>query len=276
MAARTQSISSRVVGEVIAGVLFAGVLAASGCGQAENLSEASKQRPVTIRVLAASSLADVLPQLVAAFRRTDPAVRVEASTGPSSALVAQVDAGVDADLVITADRDTALAARPKGGPAPAEVATNVMVIGVPKGNPGNVRSLTDLGRTDLLVGWCAPQVPCGRYSRRIVDLAGVRPAVDTEEPDAKSLVAKIAAGDLDAGLVYRTDVRANSPEVRAIAIPQAASVPVRYFAVDLHGGRRASEGRRSPEGRRAAADAFTAFMLAGGRPIFTAAGFGAP
>ena len=36
--------------------------------------------------------------------------------------------------------------------------------------------------------------------------AGVTPSIDTNEPDVRALLTKIAADELDAGIVYVTDV----------------------------------------------------------------------
>jgi molybdate transport system substrate-binding protein len=217
-------------------------------------------------VVAASSLADVLPDLVDGFRSTRPNVTVETSTGASTALVEQVRAGVPADLVLTADRETAEAAKvlpgnTSGAGAPEPFATNTMVIAVPAGNPGEVRTLEDLSNPDLLVGLCAPQVPCGKYARQLLADAGVTPSVDTEEPDARSLMAKIASGDLDAGLVYRTDVLAAGPTALEVSVPDATKVPVTYFAVERTKGTSAE---------------FVNYLQGPGKKVLKAAGFGLP
>ena len=227
--------------------------------------------PVTVRVLAASSLADVLPDLVAGFRKGRPDVAVETSTGASSALVEQVKAGVAADVVLTADRATADAANLAGAVAPEPFATNSMVIAVPAGNPGNVLGLTDLEHPDLLVGLCAPQVPCGKYARQLLKDAGVTASVDTEEPDARSLMAKVASGDLDAGLVYRTDVLAAGPTALEVNVPDAAKVPVTYFAVERTNGKGAAAETRAATGSE-----FVDYLRGPGRKVLRAAGFGVP
>lgn len=226
-------------------------------------------------MLAASSLAGVLPDLVVGFRKEHPEVVVETSTGASTALVEQVRAGAGADVVLTADRSTAADAaavgeRPNANgvgvnratmPSPVPFATSTLVLAVPADNPGQVRTLAALSDPELLVGLCAPQVPCGKYARQLLEQAGATASVDTEEPDARSLMAKIASGDLDAGLVYRTDVLAAGRTVRAVDLPGAAQVPVTYFAVERTGG---------------AGTDFVAYLQGPGQKVLAAAGFGAP
>ena len=264
--------SRRTSRHVLVAVLLAALVAsASACGRTSSGAAPSSTspdpvaRPAVIRVLAASSLANVLPDLVAGFRRRHPDVTVETSTAASSALAEQVRAGIEADVVLTADRATADAAAGlvAGGlsraPTPVLFATNTMVIAVPAGNPGEVRSLSALADPDLLVGLCAPQVPCGKYARQLLANAGVAASVDTEEPDARSLMAKVASGDLDAGLVYRTDVLAAGPTALGVDVPEASKVPVTYFAVRRSAG---------------AADEFVDYLRGPGQRVLASAGFG--
>jgi len=278
-----RSASSALLRAVAAGLLAGFVVVVAACAGSSSRSTTSNPAdgaapsstvvapPTSIRVLAASSLASVLPDLVAGFRTSNPNVTVETSTGASSAIVEQVRAGVAADVVLTADQASAEAASRAGAtqsdasrsvPAsPVPFATNTMVIAVPAGNPGEVRTLEDLSNPDFLVGLCAPQVPCGKYARQRLTDAGVTPSVDTEEPDARSLMAKIASGDLDAGLVYRTDVLAAGPTALVVPVPGTAKVPVTYFAVERTQGAGAE---------------FVDYLRGPGRTLLKAAGFGLP
>ncbi len=95
-------------------------------------------------------------------------------------------------------------------------ARNRVVLAVPAGNPAGVRGLEDMGREELFVGTCAPGVPCGDLARAVLSAAGVELQTDTNEPDVRALLTKLAAGELDAGLVYATDVRAAGGAVAAI------------------------------------------------------------
>lgn len=254
---------------MLAVVLLALGALTAGCGSGGRSTQPTPQSgtgPGTeeVQVLAASSLAPVLPALVDGYLGRWPDATVASSTGASNALVEQVRAGAPADVVLTADRataDRAAAALGAAARAPEAVATTTLVVAVPAGNPGEVRTLADLSRPDLLVGLCAAQVPCGGYARRLLRQEGVAAAVDTEEPDARSLMAKVASGDLDAGVVYRVDARAAGAAVSVVEVPSAATVPVTYFAV--------SNGTRP-------AAAFVSFLLGPGRGVLTDAGFGVP
>lgn len=195
---------------------------------------AAPEAPLT--VLAAASLG-------AAF--TDGAVagpggRAAFSFAGSQQVVAQLEAGAPADVVATADpemMDRLVDAGLVG--TPRVFATNRLAIAVAPGDPGRVAGLADLGRPGLKVVLADPAVPAGRYSRQVLDRAGVRVRPVSLELDVKAVAAKVAAGEADAGLVYATDVA--GPDRRDIA--GADDVVARYSAAVVEGTRRAAAAR---------------------------------
>jgi molybdate transport system substrate-binding protein len=184
----------------------------------------------TVTVLAAASLTDAFTTLGRTFEDDHPGTTVELSFGPSSGLATSIVEGAPADVFASAS-PTAMADVVAAGAAdgdPTEFARNVLEIVVPAGNPGGVRGLADLARDDLLVGLCAPDVPCGEVAARVLDDAGVTPATDTEEADVRALLTKVSEGELDLGLVYQTDVRAAADDVEGIPLPDGVPAGTRY------------------------------------------------
>ena len=153
--------------------------------------------------MAASSLADVT-EIV--FEGRDGVTPVIAG---SSTLVAQLAAGADADVLITANSATMEQAASEGSVhgEPVLIAVNTLVLATPAGNPGGVTGLTDLARGDLLIGLCATEVPCGELAHQALGEAGIAPAPDTLELNVRALASKLSLGELDAGLVYATDAK---------------------------------------------------------------------
>lgn len=175
----------------------------------------------TVTVFAAASLTDAFDDLAAAFEDTEPDVDVALSYGGSSSLRAQLEDGAPADVFASADDADA------GEP----FATNQLQIAVPVGNGAGVTGLADLADADLLIGLCAEQVPCGRFAREALANAGIAPSIDTNEPDVRSLLTKVEAGELDAGIVYATDVRTG--DVDGVDIPAAVNVTLTYPIASL-------------------------------------------
>ena len=183
-------------------------IVAAGCG--------STAEDGDVIVMAASSLTDVVEIVFEDRDRVTPVI------AGSSTLVAQLAAGAEADVLMTADAATMQRAVAEGSVQgePVLIATNTLALATATGNPGRVSGLADLARRELLVGLCAGEIPCGALARQALDEAGIAPAVDTLEPNVRALVAKISLGELDAGLVYVTDARAarlatvDAPELR--------------------------------------------------------------
>lgn len=221
----------------------------------------------TIRVFAAASLTDAFGEIAEAFEDSEPGASVELNLAGSSSLREQILQGAPADVVATANPsvmdelvDAAAVERPE------PFATNSLQIVVPAGNPGGVDTLGDFADADLLVGLCAVEVPCGEFARRVLSLAGVVPALDTNEPDVRALLTKVEAGELDAAIVYTTDVLAAGDGVEGIEIPEMQNAVARYPIAIV-----------SETGDRSTAEAFVAFALGEtGQRILREHGFGTP
>ena len=183
-----------------------------------------------VLVSAAASLTDAFSEMEAAFEAANPETDVLLNTGGSSALREQILAGAPADVFASANMsnmDQVVDAGEVEGEL-AIFARNRLEIAVPRANPGSVAGLADFARDDLLIGLCAESVPCGDYGRRTLQNAGVIPAVDTEEPNVRALLTKIEEGELDAGIVYETDVTSSDGGVEGVAIPDDVNVYADY------------------------------------------------
>ncbi len=233
------------------------VLLLAGC-----TSDPAEPEQREVVVLAASSLTEVLTGLAASYEDSHPGVEVVLSFGASSALAQQVASGAPADLFAAAS-PAAMQVVLDAGQArgePRVLARNRLEIAVPPGNPGSVRGLADLARPELDVALCAAQVPCGAAAVRVFAAAGLEPAADTLEQDVKAVLAKVRLREVDAGLVYVTDVQAAGADVEGVPFPEAAKAVSDYPAVVLRGGENAGAAQElldllaSPEGR----EAFTA------------------
>ncbi|HEX2314276.1 MAG TPA: molybdate ABC transporter substrate-binding protein [Thermomonospora sp.] len=236
--------------------------AVAGCGGSGGASSR------TLTVLAAASLTEAFTGLGEAFERSHAGVDVRFSFGGSSTLARQITEGAPADVFAAASPATmrpVADARLTSG-APRTFARNRLVIAVPPGNPGRVRTLRDLARRGLKVVLCAPQVPCGAAARTALDVAGAKVTPVSQEQDVKAVLTKVRMGEADAGLVYRTDVRAAGARVEGVEFPESARAVNDYPVAAL-------TGAPQPEPARA----FVALVLsAEGRAALTRAGFEVP
>lgn len=246
-------------------------LGVTACSSASEAPAADPLPPRTgdvsgrVTVLAASSLTDVFAELADGFRADHPGVDVVLSFAGSSSLVSQVRQGAPADVLATASSATMRQVTDEGlsSGRPEPLARNVLEVVVPAGNPGGVEDIGDLADPDLSVALCAAQVPCGAAAQQVLENAGVEASPATLESDVRAVLTKVALGEVDAGLVYATDVRAGGDRVTGIPIPGAEQAATEYQVTVL-------EDAPNP----VAARAFVAHVLSEeGRAAFDAAGF---
>jgi molybdate transport system substrate-binding protein len=218
-------------------------------------------------VSAASSLTNAFGEIALAFEATHPDVDVVMNLAGSSTLSEQILQGAPADLFASADQknmDKVASSKLVEG-TPQVFARNSLTIAVPTGNPGNVTGLDDFGNPDLLIGLCAAAVPCGDLARQALEMASVEAMVDTNESDVRALTTKLELGELDAGIIYKSDL-VGSSGLEEIVISQEVNVTTDYPVAVL-----------SRSTNRDVADEFVKFLLSPeGQGILARFGFDAP
>ena len=149
---------------------------------------------------------------------------------------------------------------------PTLFAANSLEIIVRKGNPSKIASLSDLSKSGLIYVTCAPEVPIGKYSAQVLQKAGVTITPASFEPDVKGIVAKVSAGEADAGIVYSTDIRATKRAADGVAIPANLNVIAKYPIAAIF-----------KSGNNTAAEAWIAFVTGtAGQSILKSYGFTSP
>jgi molybdate transport system substrate-binding protein len=179
----------------------------------------------TITVFAAASLSETFELLATEFEQRHPSAEVVLNFGGSAGLAAQVIDGGPADVLATADEPTMEKAVDSGAATtPVIFTSNTLEIAVPAGNPAGVDQLADFADESLAIALCDPSVPCGSAAQVLFDTFGITPSPDTLEPDVKSVLTKVELGEVDAGLVYVTDVIAGGDAVEGVEVPEALSL----------------------------------------------------
>jgi molybdate transport system substrate-binding protein len=225
------------------------LLAAAGCGEKSEPTGASGGGD-TLTVSAASSLKDALD----AYAKDFPGATVRAQFAGSDELAAQIEQGVTPDVFASANTKLPEQLYTEGlVEKPRVFAGNELVIAVPASG-ARVHGIDDLGRSGIKLAIGAKTVPVGSYTRDVISrldagrakavLANVR----SEEPDVKGVVGKISQGAVDAGFVYRSDVRAAGDELEAIALPSVLQPKVACGAAVVKGSEHVALARRYIDG----------------------------
>lgn len=222
-----------------------------------------------VLVLAATSLTSSFTELAARFEEEHPGVTVDLSFGASSALATQVvEGGAPADVFASASAATMhqVVAAERADGAPVLFARNELAIAVPPGNPARIASLRDLARQDVSVALCQVEVPCGALAEAVLAAAGVEITPVTREADVRATLAKVMLGEVDAGVVYVTDVLAAGGDVDRVPIPGDVNAATDYLVAAL---------TRAPN--PVAGRAFLAYVLSDeGAAVLASAGFARP
>ena len=201
-----------------------------GDGTSASTSSASSGDGLSgsIVVLAASSLTESFTTLGKTFESEHPGSKVTFSFAASSELVSQIEGGAPADVFASASPATMQqVAGAVAGDAPVFV-RNSLEIAVPPGNPAKVTGLEDFADKSLTIALCAPEVPCGVAATKVFEIAKITPAPDTLEADVKATLAKVTLGEVDAALVYKTDVQAAGDKVKGVEIPENQNASTSY------------------------------------------------
>ncbi|WP_433034467.1 molybdate ABC transporter substrate-binding protein [Actinomycetospora sp. CA-053990] len=208
---------------VLAGLAAALTLGVAACGGSG--SEQQAPPPRTLTVSAAASLTSVDNQLKPQFEQANPGVTVQFNFGGSDTLAQQVVQGAPADVLATASTKTMQTAQQAGRiqGEPVTYATNKLQIAVQPGNPKQVVDLSSLVGPQVTESVCAPAVPCGAATEAAERAAGVTLDPVSEEQDVRSVLQRVTTRNVDAGLVYVSDVRSADGQVQGIDFPQATA-----------------------------------------------------
>lgn len=243
----------------------AAVLTLGACGGPDPGASASPGEGLggTLTVFAAASLTDVFTDLGNRLTADHPGLDVRFNFAGSSALATQITQGAPADVFASANEQQ-MAVVVEAGLAegePVAFTSNVLRIAVPAGNPAGVTGPADFAREELALAVCAPQVPCGAAAEEVFAAAAVAPRPDTLEEDVRAALTKVELGEVDAALVYASDLVSAGDAVEGIAFPEADAAlndyPIGTLAVAPNPEAAAAfvDLVRSPEGQRALADA---------------------
>lgn len=243
------------------------LVALAGCTPAAGTTTTPSAPSATIIVFAAASLTETFTRLGAQFEVAHPGTRVVFSFGPSSTLATQINQGAPADVFASASTKNMNDVVTAGHAAhPTIFARNVLTVAVPVTNPAGVTSLADLAGSSVKVALCQAAVPCGMLADRVLANASLAVTPVTREADVKAVLTKVTLGEVDAGLVYVTDVKAAGNKVRGIEIPAEVNESTDYPIATL-----------TASSHRADGQAFTDYVLSReAEQVFTEAGFTAP
>lgn len=201
------------------------------------LSSALSAPAVTaeIQVFAAASLTDALQEIAAAYEKAS-GDKVLLNLGASSALARQIQEGAPADLFFSADEAKMDGLEKRGlvlKGTRRSLLSNTLVIVVPADSNLKISSANDLATSKIrALALAEPQsVPAGIYAKeylRAKKLWGkvINKTIPTE--NVRGALAAVESGNVDAGIVYKTDAQISKKVKIAFEVPAADGPKISY------------------------------------------------
>lgn len=232
----------------------------AGCSAAPASTASS---PSSVTVFAAASMKPTFTTLGKTFEAAHPGTTVTFSFAGSQALAEQLTQGAAADVFASANAANMKTVTDAGlaSGAARDYATNTLEIAVPPDNPAKITSFQDLAKPGVKLVVCAPAVPCGAATQKLEQVTGVTLSPVSQEQAVTDVLAKVEAGEADAGLVYTTDVIAAGDKVLGIPFPESSQAINTNSIVALKDGPQAALGQQfvdlvlSEEGQKVLHDA---------------------
>lgn len=209
---------------------------------------AQERATQTLTVFAATSLTDVFEALRDEFLQVNADLDILLNFSSSSTLAAQLNQGAPADVFASAnERQMELVV--DGGFVDEDdvqiFAHNQLVLITPGDNPADLDSIRDLAGEGILLVLAAEGTPIRGYTDDMFTSHGAEYGAEfvddvylnlvSEESNVRQVVTRVALGEADAGIVYRSDViGAAGGQLQAIEIEaahnQLASYPIAVLA----------------------------------------------
>lgn len=203
----------------------------------------------TLIVFAATSLTAPLEVAGATFHEAFPSLELAFQFAGSQQLRTQLEEGAQADVFASADQEQMQAAVDGGLADPDQVrglSSNQLVVVLAEGNPAGIEAIADLARPGLKLALADPSVPVGHYTSEFLNAyaAGNGLGLDFAERVWSNAVSleqnvggvgtKVASGEVDAGVVYRTDaISGVAAGLAYLKVPPVWSPPILYVIAPL-------------------------------------------
>jgi len=213
-------------------ILFV-VAAVAGCGSAKEQPKANVE-PVNLTISAAASLQDTTGELKEIFEKQHPDVTITFNLASSGALQKQIEEGAPTDLFISAGKSQMDALAGKGLIVDASrkdlLGNDLVLIAGKDSKLTGFEGLTDISVNKISIG--TPEtVPAGKYAQEALTTLKLWDQLQSKlvlAKDVRQVLTYVETGNVDAGVVYRTDAIAGKDIKIITAAPEGSYKPIVY------------------------------------------------
>jgi molybdate transport system substrate-binding protein len=215
------------------------LLAVSGCSANEQSKNTEKKQAAPVKnveltVSAAASLQDALTDIKTSFEKEHPNVKLTYNFGASGALQQQISQGAPVDLFFSAAEDkfqslvTAGLIEKKNG---TDLLGNDLVLIVPKDSNKGIKTFEDLTKADKIALGTPESVPAGQYGKETLGKLNIWTSIEGKivyAKDVRSVLTYVESGNVDAGIVYKTDALTSSKVKIVVTAGENTHEPIIY------------------------------------------------
>lgn len=164
----------------------------------------------TLTISAAASLTDALREAADVFNEQNPDIKVDFNFGGSGALQQQITQGAPVDMFFSASTSDFAELVDSGHITEknaAELLRNELVLVTPQ-DDNTVTSLDNITDAEQIAVGTPESVPVGKYAKEVFKSLNITEEVNpllVYAEDVRAVLTYVERGEVNAGLVYRTD-----------------------------------------------------------------------
>lgn len=208
----------------------------TGCTGVNNEEDTNtkEEKTVELTVSAAASLQDALQDVQKQYEKSNPNVKLSFNFGGSGALQQQIEQGAPVDIFFSAAEDKFQTLVDEGlidKKNKKNLLGNELVLVVPQNS--TVQDLQALeGEEVKKIAIGAPEsVPAGQYAKSSLTYFNLWADIESKliyTKDVRQVLTYVETGNVEAGIVYKTDALISNKVKIANTIPAQSHEPIHY------------------------------------------------
>jgi molybdate transport system substrate-binding protein len=187
-----------------------------------------------LHVFAAASLTDAMKEIGAKYEQ-QTGTHIDYNFAASSTLARQISEGSPADIFFSADEEKMDELQKKGLIVPEtrkSLLSNTLVIVIPYDSNATVKDPQQLAKSNWKIALAEPKtVPAGIYAKKYLQNVGLwSKVIDRVIPteNVRAALAAVESGNVDVGIVYKTDAAISKRVKVAYDIPGKDTPKISY------------------------------------------------
>ncbi len=233
-------IKSKMTGFLILTLLSSLLVIGSNSFQDIKLENPSQATPSTqLTISAAASLKDVMVEIEQIYHKKHPGTKIIYNFASSGSLQRQIEQGAPVDIFISAAVNK-MDALEKQELLLTETRRNLLqnqiVLVTPINNQKSNSNIDDFGdltkkQINIIALGEPNSVPVGKYAQEVLSSFKIADKVNSKAvyaKDVRQVLSYVATGNVDAGIVYRTDAELSDTVQIVATAPENTSSPVIY------------------------------------------------